>query len=471
MSRHMKRWMSAALIMVTASLFGASAVLAKVEARNEVFEKDHKDQYQTWAQTSESDHLGGGLEDFPEMVILWAGYPFAKDYKKARGHYYAITDVRGTLRTGTPQTATEGPLPMACWSCKSPDVARLIEEKGEDGYFDGMWAKGGPDIVNAIGCADCHDTSSPDFAAGKPALYMSRPYTARAMEAIKHPFDEASQRDKNSMVCANCHVEYHFTGQYKSVKFPWDKGITVDAMEEYYDELNFADWTHQLSKTPMIKAQHPEYETWSLGVHGKNGVECTDCHMPKVKNAEGKVFTDHNVGNPFNRFDDTCANCHAQDKKLLQDIVATRKAQVKEIKKKAEHQLVRAHFEAKAAWDAGATAEEMAPILKDIRHAQWRWDYAIASHGIHMHAPEVGLQVLATSLDKSSEARTKLARLLAKKGITDEIPLPDLSTRENAQAAIGLNMAKLEAEKAEFMKTIVAGWDESAKKADLVITK
>ena len=49
---------------------------------------------------------------------------------------------------------------MACWTCKGPDVPRLIAEWGEDGYFGAKWAKGGPEIVNSIGCADCHDTTS-----------------------------------------------------------------------------------------------------------------------------------------------------------------------------------------------------------------------------------------------------------------------------------------------------------------------
>lgn len=68
----------------------------------------------------------------------------------------------------------------------------------------------------------------------------------------------------------------------------------------------------------------------------------------------------------------------------------------------------------------------MKPILNDIRHAQWRWDLAIASHGIHMHAPEEGLRMLGSAMDKAADARTKLARLLATKGITHEIPLPDI---------------------------------------------
>ncbi|MCD1125662.1 ammonia-forming nitrite reductase cytochrome c552 subunit [Jinshanibacter sp. LJY008] len=469
-----KAKLSASLLILFASLLVGNTALANksnVEARNEVFAKDHADQYDSWRATSESNKLGGGLDEYPDMVILWAGYPFAKDYKKARGHFYAITDVRETLRTGAPMKDTDGPLPMACWSCKSPDVARLIDEGGEDKYFEGMWSRGGAQIVNPIGCADCHDTASKDFAEGKPALNMSRPYAVRALEAIGKPFDKASHLDKQAMVCSNCHVEYYFEGKSKAVKFPWDKGITVEKMEEYYDNIAFSDWTHQLSKTPMLKAQHPEYETWSQGIHGKNNVTCIDCHMPKVQNAEGKVFTDHKIGNPFDRFNETCASCHTQTKEQLQDIVAARKEAVRELKKKTEAQLVHAHFEAKAAWDAGATEEEMKPILLDIRHAQWRWDYAIASHGIHMHAPEVGLKILGTALDKAADARTKLARLLATKGITHEIALPDLSTKANAQKALGMDMQKLESDKQEFLKTRVAEWDANARKEERLLSK
>ncbi|MDI4745923.1 ammonia-forming cytochrome c nitrite reductase subunit c552, partial [Salmonella enterica subsp. enterica serovar Kentucky] len=46
-----------------------------------------------------------------------------------------------------------------------------------------------------------------------------------------------------------------------------------------------------------------------------------------------------------------------------------------------------------------------------IRHAQWRWDLAIASHGIHMHAPEEGLRMLGSAMDKAADARTKHATL------------------------------------------------------------
>ncbi|VUC91066.1 cytochrome c552 [Salmonella sp. NCTC 11881] len=92
------------------------------------------------------------------------------------------------------------------------------------------------------------------------------------------------------------------TVKNKAVKFPWDEGMKVENMEQYYDTIAFSDWTNSLSKTPMLKAQHPEYETWSAGIHGKNNVTCIDCHMPKVQNAEGKLYTDHKNRQPVRQF-------------------------------------------------------------------------------------------------------------------------------------------------------------------------
>ncbi|MBV4411500.1 ammonia-forming nitrite reductase cytochrome c552 subunit [Enterobacteriaceae bacterium YMB-R22] len=439
-----------------------------VEARNTRFAERHPDQFASWQATSEQGAREDALADDPRLVILWAGYAFSKDYNKPRGHAYALTDVRETLRTGAPQGSEDGPQPMACWSCKSPDVAREIAQNGEDNYFHGKWARGGPLIVNQLGCADCHNTGSPGFARGEPALRLSRPYAARAMEAINTPFEHASRFDQQSMVCGQCHVEYYFSGDNKQVTFPWKKGTAVENIEALYDELSFSDWTHQLSRTPMLKAQHPEYETWSKGIHGQNNVTCIDCHMPKLQNKQGKLYTSHKIGNPFDNFEQTCATCHTQSKDALKNVVAERKRAIEEIKLKVEDQLVHAHFEAKAAWDAGATQKEMAPVLLNIRHAQWRWDFSIASHGIHMHAPEVALRMLGTALDEAAQARVKLLRILATKGITAPVALPDISSKEKAQQAIGLNIAADAKAKAAFIETVVPRWEKEAQRTGLL---
>lgn len=471
---NIKRWSNtsiAALFLVASSLlsvpsFAESEEKQLIDPRNDAYQKQHPDQYHSWKSTSESAVIEDALHEDPNMVIMWAGYGFAKDYNKARGHFYALDDVRQTLRTGGPQDENSGPMPMACWSCKSPDVARVIDERGEDGYFEGKWARLGDQIVNPIGCADCHDTNSEKFKNGEPELALTRPYVERAFESIGKPFDEQSRLDQQASVCAQCHVEYYFTGPTKAVKFPWDQGTKVGEMEDYYDALNFKDWTHKVSKAPMLKAQHPGFETWREGIHGKNKVACVDCHMPKVTKEDGTVYTDHKVGNPFDRFEDTCANCHTQTKEQLHSIVSSRKAQVLKMKLTAEKQIVAAHFEAQAAWEAGASEAEMAEILMDIRHAQWRWDYAIASHGIHMHAPEVALEVLGSAVDHAADARTKLIRLLATKGVTEPVTIPDISTKLKAQQALGMDMDKMNQEKKHFLETVAPKWDKAAEQRE-----
>ena len=146
-----------ALSAVIAASFMVAGAMAsdKTEPRNEVYKDKYAAQYESWHDTAESKEIVDMLEEVPSLVVLWAGYGFAKDYNAPRGHMYAVTDVTNTLRTGAPKNAEDGPMPMACWSCKSPDVPRVIEEQGENGYFAGKWAKGGPEIVNTIGCADC----------------------------------------------------------------------------------------------------------------------------------------------------------------------------------------------------------------------------------------------------------------------------------------------------------------------------
>lgn len=440
----------------------------KIESVNEKFADKYSKQYQSWRATSKSDHIIYADEENPRLIVLWAGYAFAKEYNAPRGHFYAITDVRNILRTGAPKTANDGPQPMACWTCKSPDVPRLIAEWGEEGYFNAKWAKGGPEIVNAIGCADCHDTTSKDFAQGKPALRISRPHVLRALDKIGKNFEKSDRTDQRAAVCANCHVEYYFAGDIKQVTFPWDNGVSVDDMEKYYDDLGFTDFTNSISKAPILKAQHPDFEIWALGMHGKNGVTCVDCHMPKVQDADGKVYTDHQIGNPFDAFDNTCANCHHQSKDKLREIVTSRKKEVKDVMGRLENQLVRAHFEAKAAWEAGATKDEMEPALMDIRHAQWRWDYAAASHGGHMHAPDVMLHVLGTGLDKVADAHDKLVRVLAKHGVTAPVKVPDISTAEKAWKVVGIDIEKERKAKEEFLKTVVPQWEKEAKGKGLI---
>ena len=75
-------------------------VIDRWETNNKEFRKLYPRQYDSWKKTSKSDDIGDMLKEYPELVVLWAGYGFAKDYNAPRGHFYTVDDLRNTLRTG-----------------------------------------------------------------------------------------------------------------------------------------------------------------------------------------------------------------------------------------------------------------------------------------------------------------------------------------------------------------------------------
>ncbi|WP_430931688.1 ammonia-forming cytochrome c nitrite reductase [Saccharicrinis sp. 156] len=442
------------------------AKLSEFEPRNEVWGENYPREFQSYYQTSDttfaSKYNGSAMIDMlevdPRLVVLWAGYGFSKDYNQGRGHYYAVTDVVNTLRTGGPEDEKTGPMPSTCWTCKSPDVPRLMNEHGVAEFYKGKWARLGAEVVNPIGCADCHDPETMNLRITRPALI-------EAFERQGKDITKASHQEMRSLVCAQCHVEYYFNKKTVEganyLTFPWDKGMNVEAMEEYYDEMAFADWTHKLSKAPMLKAQHPGYEVYLTGIHADRGVSCADCHMP-YKSEGGQKFTDHKIQSPLNNVANSCQVCHRQETANLIANVYANQDRIIENRDKLEELVVRAHVEAKKAWDLGATETQMKDILMGIRHAQWRWDYAAASHGGSFHAPvEIG-RVIGTGIDVAQETRVKLARLLAELGHNKEVPYPDISTKAKAQKFVGLDMVQLYQEKKRFKENVVPQWIKEA---------
>ncbi len=438
------------------------------EPRNAVWGENFPRQYQSFMQTRDTSfasYLNGSklrdaLEENPELVVLWAGYGFSKDYNQPRGHGYAIEDLHNTLRTGGPTGPGTGPMPSTCWSCKSPDVPRLMNEIGIKEFYSGKWADKGSEVVNPIGCADCHNPKT-------MSLQISRPALIEAFQSMGKEIGQATHQEMRSLVCAQCHVEYYFNKNLPGkegvpyLTFPWKEGMSVEAMEEYYDNLEFKDWTHAISKAPMLKAQHPGYELFQQGIHAKRGVSCADCHMP-YKTEGGQKFTDHHIRSPLANPANSCQVCHRQDKNELIANVYDKQRKIKKTQQELEQLIVRAHVEARKAWDLGATEEQMTPILTDIRHAQWRWDYSVASHGGSFHAPVEVSRIVSSATATAQEARIKLARLLAELGYTEEVPYPDISTKAKAQEFAGLDMTKLEQEKAIFKENIIPQWLEEA---------
>ena len=299
-----------------------------IVAQNEKFKADYPREYETWAMTEdtsfESKYNGSEevdvLEQHPEMVVLWAGYAFSRHYNTPRGHKHALEDMRKILRTGNPGIDGDGDMqPATCWTCKGPDVPRMMRELSGSksvmdpaNFYAKKWSELGTEEMNTIGCSDCHDARTMDLRPARPALYEA---WARVGKDVR----KATHQEMRSLVCAQCHTEYYFIkpddpnnpGKSNYLMFPQDKGMTCEAAEEYYDSIGFYDYIHPLSKTPILKAQHPGYEIALQGIHGQRGVSCADCHMP-YKQEGGVKFSDHQIMSPLAKIDRTCQTCHRQ---------------------------------------------------------------------------------------------------------------------------------------------------------------
>lgn len=379
------------------------------------------------------------LEETPALVILFAGYGFAKDYLQARGHPYAVQDVVETQRVG-PTT------PATCWTCKSPNVPAKMAELGrrepanEQLPFQPLILAGAKDfyaerfqdlkreMIHPIGCLDCHDPET-------MGLRISRPALIEALERQGRPVEQASYQEMRSLVCAQCHVEYYFQGDGKYLTLPWDKGTKLEGMEDYYAESKFADWTHAISKAPMVKMQHPDYEVYMTGIHAFREVSCADCHMP-YRTEGGVKLTDHHVQSPLLNVANSCAVCHRWSEDEIRGRVTLIQDKVREARDRAERAAARAHFDIAACMEAGANDRELAEVRDLVRQAQLRWDYVAACNGMGFHSPQECVRVLAAAVDLAQECRVRCSRILAQKGVHDPVPYPDYSSKEKAQALI-----------------------------------
>lgn len=456
----------------SAHLSRANTDIKPFESRNEEWGKYFEREFQSWEKTADttfrSKHMSSTNDDLlaqrPEMVVLWAGYAFSKDYTAPRGHMHAVEDVRNSLRTGAPSDTNKSPQPSTCWTCKSPDVPRLMNQVGVANFYKTNWADFGHEVVNPIGCADCHDPKSMNLTITRPAL-------VEAFQRGGNDITKATHQEMRSLVCAQCHVEYYFKGDEKYLTFPWDNGKKVEDIESYYDNAKFTDFTHKLSRTPILKAQHPDYEVFQLGIHAQRGVSCADCHMP-YKSEGGIKYTDHHVSSPLTNINNTCQVCHRESETVLANNVYERQDYVFNLRNKLEKQLAKVHFYAKFLWDNKASEANMKPILEVIRKSQWRWDYITASHGASFHAPIESQRVLADGLYFAMQAETLMNSLNDKMNIATAFVMPDISTKAKAQAAIGLDIPKEAAAKERFIKNVVPQWLQKAKaKGHLVTAK
>jgi nitrite reductase (cytochrome c-552) len=249
------------------------------------------------------------------------------------------------------------------------------------------------------------------------ALRITRPAFIEGIRALKasqgvQNYDvnkQATHEEKRAFVCGQCHVEYYFRGAERRLVFPWAKGVKVEQIQAYYDEIGFRDWTHTDTGAPALKAQHPEFELWSQGIHGRAGVTCSDCHMPKIQ-YKGSVVSDHWVRSPVLNIQNACFTCHRkQNPQITERELRERVEQIQDrhwlLREQAMTALLGLISDLKAARGAGKSDAELATARYLQRRAQFYLDFVEAENSTGFHAPQEAARILAESLNYSRQGQ------------------------------------------------------------------
>lgn len=327
-----------------------------------------------------------------------------------------------------------------------------------------------------VTCADCHNPTDMSLRISRPGLINSlvlRGYEKDPVQGVK-----ADRNEMRTLVCAQCHVEYYFKPTGTKVKvmgesitqdsskkwwngtqktydefdswrdgnkpteievdgleliYPWSawekgKPFRIEMFDEHYDKARNLeggkafkfDWSHKITKAPMLKIQHPEYEMYSGSVHAANGVSCADCHMPYIRKGAKKV-TQHNITSPLFDVNSSCKTCHNQSEEYL-------KAQIADIQKSVAFDLRSAEYATVSLiWDIkkirdelgkqGKNDEQINAILKDVlelhRRGQMRGDFVGAENSTGFHNPREASRMLLQAVEMARKGQTELA-LIAK---------------------------------------------------------
>jgi nitrite reductase (cytochrome c-552) len=362
---------------------------------------------------------------------MWSGYAFSIDYREARGHAYMLMDQEQTRRV------TERSQPGACLHCHASvipayravgdgDVMKGFREVSGMTYEEARNLTGDdgePLIEHPASCVDCHNPDTMEIRVTRPGFINGIAEYKKHQEGIED-YDvnrDATHQEMRTYVCGQCHVEYYFRKKDKAVTYPWSKGLTVEDAIAYYDEIDFADWTHGYTGARMLKAQHPEFELYSQGTHAQAGVACADCHMPYIREGARKV-SDHQVRSPLLNVQRSCQTCHNVPEQQLLDRAHRIQDRTTEMIDRAAVALEAMMHETVAAKESGATDEQLKEVYKMQREAQFRLDYIFSENSHGFHADQEAARVLGTSIDYARQGQ-----LLARELRT--IPLDQVETR------------------------------------------
>jgi nitrite reductase (cytochrome c-552) len=355
------------------------------------------------------------LEQDPYLVNIYDNYGFSKDYGSARGHAFTLVDVAKTER---PHATAN------CLTCKTPNFAKLVQDQGVGVYtmdFDEVY-----DQINAngeaISCYTCHGNE----AGSKGKLMVTHEYVGKALGK------NVSTIDPGTLSCGQCHIEYYFTavdsnGDGKldaETMMPYHSiaEMSPEKILAYYEAapnkdggVGFYDWIQPGTGTHMLKAQHPEMETYLQGVHAPMGLNCADCHMEIKMNEDGTVYHSHELVSPLasEALLESCAKCHGDTNMTqlvhrIQDQVTTRETEIGNKLSAFKDALADANKGFQEGAPGAKTEEELNAIRKLYREAQWFFDFCYVENAEGAHNSQLANRCLDTAAEKIAEGMALL---------------------------------------------------------------
>ena len=347
------------------------------------------------------------LEEDPRLKSMWAGYAFSRDFREDRGHAFMLDDQTFSERQAVKQPGT-------CLHCHA-SVYVPYKKAGNGDIMAGFekmnplpFADARKQVNHPVACIDCHDSQSMQLRITRPG-FIEGIKTLKATQGVKD-YDVnkmATRQEMRSFVCAQCHVEYYFKGTEKRLVYPWHKGLKVENILGYYDEVGHKDWVHAESGAPALKAQHPEFELWSQGIHARSGVSCADCHMPYERVGAHKI-SEHHVRSPLLNISKACQTCHKWPEEELKSRVQTIQDRTYAMRNLAMDALMDLIKDIKTAKTAGKSTNEIAKAQDFQRKAQFYLDFIEAENSMGFHAPQESVRILGESIEFTRRGQNAL---------------------------------------------------------------
>jgi nitrite reductase (cytochrome c-552) len=454
----------AVIVLIVAVLSAGIAALMlniferKIEAKNpyvrlvEVTETDTDPekwkinwpkQYDSYKKTSLATRTRfgghGGSEALPEEKIerdpwlkrMFKGYAFSIDYRDRRGHAYMLEDQEQTERQTKPQSGS-------CLHCHASimplyeelgdgDVIKGFEETYKFSYKDLSQKLKDMGHYHPVSCVDCHSPKTMELRVTRPGFIQGIQALAESDAPTPHlpsielwregsrsepyqPNEEASRSEMRSYVCGQCHVEY-YCGSSMKLTFPWGNGLKVEEVEKFWDDTTFSDgnqffdYKHKETGALILKAQHPEFELWSQGIHARSGVGCADCHMPYMRDGASKI-SDHWVRSPLLNINRACQTCHRFSEEEIKERVDGIQQRNFDLLQRAGAALMEQLDAINAAREEGASDEQLQEALDLQRKAQWRLDFIAAENSMGFHAPQEAARILGEAIDYAWQGTT-----------------------------------------------------------------